>query len=131
MHAGVRIWLALAALNGLMAVAGGAFGAHAVPDPQAKEWLRTGAQYQLVHAVAGLACYGLLRLSIGPANWAGWLFGFGGLIFGASLYLLAITGARMLGAVTPIGGVLLLAGWAVLLWGVLAGMAAAGGPPQP
>jgi uncharacterized membrane protein YgdD (TMEM256/DUF423 family) len=128
MYAGLRIWLALAALNGLMAVAAGAFGAHAVADPQAKEWLRTGAQYQLAHAVAGLACYGLLRLSIGPASWAGWLFAFGALIFGGSLYLMALTGARMLGAVTPIGGVLLLAGWAVLIWAALAGMAAT--PPQ-
>ena len=128
MYAGVRIWLALAALNGLMAVAAGAFGAHAVSDPQAKEWLRTGAQYQLAHAVAGLACYGLLRLSIGPASWAGWMFGFGALIFGGSLYLMALTGARMLGAVTPIGGVLLLAGWALLIWAALAGMAAQ--PPQ-
>lgn len=128
MYAGLRIWLALAALNGLMAVAGGAFGAHAVSDPQAKEWLRTGAQYQLAHAVAGLACYGLLRLSIGPASWAGWLFGFGALIFGGSLYLMALTGVRILGAVTPIGGVLLLAGWAVLIWAALAGMAAT--PPQ-
>ncbi len=128
MYAGLRIWLALAALNGLMAVAAGAFGAHAVSDPQAKEWLRTGAQYQLAHAVAGLACYGLLRLSIGPASWAGWLFAFGALIFGGSLYLMALTGARMLGAVTPIGGVLLLAGWAVLIWAALAGMAAQ--PPQ-
>lgn len=129
MYEGVRLWLALAALNGLRGVAAGAFGAHAVADIQAKEWLRTGAQYQLIHAVAGLACYGLLRLSIGPASWAGWLFGFGALIFGGSLYLMALTGMRMLGAVTPIGGVLLLAGWAVLIWAALAGMVAAG-PPQ-
>jgi uncharacterized membrane protein YgdD (TMEM256/DUF423 family) len=112
--------LALAALNGLMAVAAGAFGAHGVADPQAKELLRTGAQYQLVHAVAALACYGLLRLAIVPAGWAGWLFGLGGLVFGGSLYLLALTGQRMLGAVTPIGGVLMLAGWAVLIWAALA-----------
>ena len=125
----VRIWLALAALNGLMAVAAGAFGAHGVSDPQVKDWLRTGAQYQLVHAVAGLACYGLLRIAAGPAAWAGWLFGLGGLLFGASLYALALTGARALGAGTPIGGVLMIAGWAVLVWGVLAG-AAATGPPE-
>jgi uncharacterized membrane protein YgdD (TMEM256/DUF423 family) len=129
MYAGVRLWLALAAVNGLMGVAAGAFGAHGVSDPQAKEWLRVGAQYQLIHAVAALACYGLLRLTIGPASWAGWLFGFGGLLFGASLYLMALTGARILGAVTPIGGLLLLAGWAVLIWGALAG-AFVGGPPR-
>ena len=121
MGEGVRLWLALAALNGFLAVAAGAFGAHAVADPQAKEWLRTGAQYQAIHAVAALACFGLLRLAVGPAGWAGWLFGFGGLIFAGSLYLMAMTGVKILGAVTPIGGVLLLAGWAVLLWGVLAG----------
>jgi uncharacterized membrane protein YgdD (TMEM256/DUF423 family) len=129
MDGGVRIWLALAALNGFLAVAAGAFGAHGVADPQAKEWLRTGAQYQLVHAVAALACYGLLRLAIGPASWAGWLFGLGGLVFGLSLYLMAMTGVRILGAVTPIGGVLLLAGWAAVLYGVLAGLATS--PPGP
>ena len=53
-------WLALAAVNGLMAVAAGAFGAHGVSDPQVKDWLRTGAQYQLAHAVAGLACFALV-----------------------------------------------------------------------
>jgi len=126
---GVRLWLALAALNGLMGVAAGAFGAHGVSDPQAREWLRTGAQYQLIHAVAGLACYGLLRVAVGPAGWAGWLFGFGALVFGGSLYLMAITGVRVLGAVTPIGGVLLLAGWAVVIWAALAGAFAAA-PPQ-
>ena len=126
----VRIWLALAALNGLMAVAAGAFGAHAAANPQAKEWLRTGAGYQLAHAVAALACYGLLRAAVGPATWAAWLFVVGGLIFGGSLYLMALTGARGLGAITPIGGVLLLAGWAVLIYGALAGLLVAGGP-QP
>jgi uncharacterized membrane protein YgdD (TMEM256/DUF423 family) len=117
----VRIWLMLAALNGLMAVAAGAFGAHGASDPQVKEWLRTGAQYQLVHAVAGIACYGLLRVMLTQAGLAAWLFGFGGLIFGLSLYLMAVTGVRVLGAITPIGGVLMIAGWAVLLWGAFAG----------
>jgi uncharacterized membrane protein YgdD (TMEM256/DUF423 family) len=130
MLGGIRIWLALAALNGLMAVAAGAFGAHAASDPQVKEWLRTGALYQLTHAVAALACYGLLRAAVGPASWAAWFFVIGALIFGGSLYLMAVTGARGLGAVTPIGGVLLLCGWAVLIYGALAGMLVAG-PPGP
>lgn len=128
MLGGVRLWLALAALNGLIGVGAGAFGAHAVVDPQAKEWLRTGAQYQLIHAVAALASYGLVRAAAGPASGAGWLFGLGGLLFGGSLYLMALTGVRALGAVTPIGGLMLLAGWAALIWGVLA--AAASEPPQ-
>ena len=114
-----RIWLALAALNGLMAVSAGAFGAHGVSDPQVKEWLRTGAQYQMVHAVAGLVCLSLLQAGIGQAVWAGRLFGLGGLIFGASLYLMALTGVRVLGAVTPIGGVLMILGWAALIWGAV------------
>lgn len=120
MESAARLWLALAALNGLMAVGAGAFGAHGVSDPQVKEWLRTGAQYQLAHAVAGLACFALLRTMVGPAGWAGWLFGAGGLVFGGSLYLMALTGVRALGAVTPLGGLLLLAGWAALIWGALA-----------
>ena len=79
--------------------------------------------------MAALACYGLLRLAVGPASWAGWLFGFGGLIFGLSLYIMAMTGVRALGAVTPIGGVLLMAGWAVLIYGALAGTMV--GPGRP
>ena len=115
----VRWGLALAGLNGLMAVAAGAFGAHGVSDPVIKDWLRTGAQYQLAHAAAGLACFSLLRADVGPAAWAGWLFGLGGLLFGGSLYVMALTGARVLGAVTPIGGVLLLVGWAVVIYGAV------------
>jgi len=128
MLADIRIWLGLAALNGLMGVAAGAFGAHAISDVQAKEWLRTGAQYQLIHAVAALACYGLLRLATGPASLAGWLFGVGGLVFAGSLYLMALTGVRVLGAVTPIGGFALIAGWAVLLWGVFVSASVAAPP---
>jgi uncharacterized membrane protein YgdD (TMEM256/DUF423 family) len=116
-----RIWLLLAGINGLMAVAAGAFGAHGMADPQAKEWLRTGAQYQMVHAVAALACFGLMRMAIVPAGVAGWLFGLGGLVFGGSLYLMALTGMRVLGAITPIGGVLLILGWIAVIWAVVAG----------
>ena len=62
----------------------------------------------------------------GPAAWAGWLFGLGGLVFGGSLYLMALTGVRVLGAVTPIGGVLLILGWAALIYGAVAGMVVSG-----
>jgi uncharacterized membrane protein YgdD (TMEM256/DUF423 family) len=109
-----RFVLALAALNGLMAVAAGAFGAHAVAELQAKEWLRTGATYQLLHAGAALAALALaprLRAGVVPAA----LLSAGGLLFGLSLYLLAATGQRMLGAVTPVGGVLMLLGWSLLV----------------
>ena len=112
----VRIWPALAALNGFMAVAAGAFGAHAAADPMAREWLRTGAQYQAVHAVAALACFALVRPGVRSLNCPGWLFGLGALVFGGSLYLMALTGVRLLGAVTPFGGGMLLVGWAMLFW---------------
>ena len=118
-----RAWLALAALNGMMAVGAGAFGAHGVSDAAVKGWLHTGAEYQLVHAAAALGCAALLRTMALQAGLAGWLFGVGGLLFGGSLYLMALTGVRVLGAVTPVGGVLMIAGWAVLLWGALASSA--------
>ena len=98
-----------AALSGALAVAAGAFGAHGASGVAA-EWLRTGAHYQMIHAVAALA---VLRLEAkGPA----WLFLAGGAIFAVSLYLMALGAPRILGAVTPIGGVLLIAGWLWLAW---------------
>jgi uncharacterized membrane protein YgdD (TMEM256/DUF423 family) len=111
---------ALAGLDGLMAVAAGAFGAHGVADPAVKALLQTGAQYQLIHAVAALVILSGGRFNQGSSRWAGALFGLGGLLFGGSLYLLALTGVRVLGAVTPLGGLLMLAGWACVFWGSLA-----------
>lgn len=99
----------VAALSGALAVAAGAFGAHGTSGVAA-DWLRTGAHYQLIHAVAALA---VLRLEAkGPA----WLFLAGGAIFAGTLYLMALGAPRILGAVTPIGGVLLIAGWLWLAW---------------
>ena len=99
----------LAALSAALAVAAGAFGAHGASSPQAAEWLRTGGMYQLVHAVAALAIMGIAR---GPAA----LLLAGGAIFGFTLYAMALGGPRWLGAVTPIGGTLLIAGWLWLAW---------------
>ena len=73
-----------------------------------------------------MACFSLLRAEVGPAAWAGWLFGWGGLIFGGSLYIMALTGAKVLGAVTPIGGLFMILGWAALIWGAVAGMVVSG-----
>lgn len=101
----------LAALSGAVAVAAGAFGAHGASG-QAAEWLRTGGQYQLIHAVAALVA---LRLEArGPA----WLFVVGGAIFAGTLYLMALGLPRWLGAITPIGGALLIGGWLWLAWSV-------------
>lgn len=99
----------LAALSGAIAVAAGAFGAHAASG-QAQEWLRTGGQYQLIHAVAALVA---LRLEArGPA----WLFVAGGALFAGTLYLMALGAPRWFGAITPVGGALLIAGWLWLAW---------------
>ena len=103
-------WLMiLAALSGAVAVAAGAFGAHGASGA-AREWLQTGGQYQLIHAVAALVA---LQLEArGPA----WLFVVGGAIFAGTLYLMALGLPRWLGAITPIGGTLLIAGWLWLAW---------------
>lgn len=114
-----QIALALAGLNGLMAVAAGAFGAHAASDPGVKELLRTGAIYQLAHAGAGLAC--VSQGQFGRTPLAGLLFGVGALVFGGSLYGLALSGLRVLGAATPLGGLLMLAGWSVVIWSAARG----------
>jgi uncharacterized membrane protein YgdD (TMEM256/DUF423 family) len=117
-----RIWLTLASLSGFMAVGAGAFGAHGVDDPKAKAWLETGGHYQLIHALAVFACFVAWRILQAPAaGIAAWLFLVGALIFSGSLYLMAFGGPRILGAVTPIGGVLLLAGWLTLAWATFAG----------
>lgn len=103
-------WLGfLAALSGAVAVAAGAFGAHGAGE-RAAELLRTGGHYQLVHAVAALVA---LRLE---ARGPGWLFVAGGALFAGSLYVLAAGAPRWVGPVTPIGGVLLIAGWVWLAW---------------
>jgi uncharacterized membrane protein YgdD (TMEM256/DUF423 family) len=124
----MRAALVLAALCGFLAVAAGAFGAHAVSDPQAKAWLQTGGQHQLTHALAVFACLALQRAYAGApaATVAAWLFLAGGLVFAGSLYLMALTGARAFGAVTPLGGLLLLGGWLTLAWAAFAGARSAG-----
>jgi uncharacterized membrane protein YgdD (TMEM256/DUF423 family) len=113
-----RIWLGLAPLSGLMAVAAGAFGAHGVADPQAKAWLQTGAEYQMIHALAVFGCFLVWRMGAGAAQAAAWMFLAGGLIFGGTLYLMALGAPRWFGAITPIGGVLMILGWGVLAYAI-------------
>ncbi|KHA64747.1 MULTISPECIES: DUF423 domain-containing protein [unclassified Sphingomonas] len=99
----------LAALSGAIAVAAGAFGAHGASGP-AVEWLKTGAQYQLIHVVAALVA--VRTEARGPA----WLFVIGAAIFALTLYAMALGAPRWLGAITPIGGALLIGGWLWLAW---------------
>ena len=108
-------WLGLfAALSGALAVMAGAFGAHGA-EGRAAELLKTGAQYQLVHALAALIA---LKLGArGPA----WCFVAGAALFAGSLYALADNGPKWLGPITPIGGAIIIGGWMWLAWTVAKG----------
>lgn len=99
----------LAALSAAIAIAAGAFGAHGAPSPQAAEWLRTGGMYQLIHAVAAIA---VMAVGRGAAA----LMLVGAAIFSVTLYAMALGGPRWLGAVTPIGGTLMIAAWLWIAW---------------
>ncbi len=115
-----RLFWTLGCGFALLAVVAGAFGAHALRARLAPDLLavfETGARYQMYHALALLAVAGAATRWPGTAvNTAGWLFVLGILIFSGSLYLLALTGVRAWGAVTPLGGLAFLAGWAALAW---------------
>ncbi len=115
-------WIVVGAVSGFLAVACGAFGAHGLKArvaEQALAWWNTAAHYQLTHALA-LVAAGLLRAQAGagsgPANAAGWAFLLGSAVFCGSLYAMTLGAPRWFGAITPIGGPLLLAGWALLAW---------------
>jgi uncharacterized membrane protein YgdD (TMEM256/DUF423 family) len=114
-----RVFLLLAGLLGFTGVALGAFGAHALRSRLTPELLavyQTGVQYHLVHAVALLGVAVWIGRGGGlAALWAGWLFVAGIALFSGSLYALALSGVRVLGAVTPLGGVAFLAGWVALV----------------
>lgn len=110
-----NLWITFGAFFGFLAVAVGAFGAHGLQEKMSPAMLaiyQTGAQYQMYHALAllGLGLWSLQ--SPHPLlNWSGWAFVLGILIFSGSLYALSLSGIRILGAITPIGGVLFLVGW--------------------
>ena len=112
----------LGALNGALAVALGAFGAHGLRErveaPLLETWA-TASEYHFYHALALLLAGVLARLF--DSVWipaAGWVLLAGMVVFCGSLYLLVLTGQRWLGAITPLGGVALIAGWLLLAWGL-------------
>jgi uncharacterized membrane protein YgdD (TMEM256/DUF423 family) len=108
--------MGLAAASGFISVAMGAFAAHGIADPQAKEWLRTGAQYEFMHSMATLACATFMQVGGHRARFAPAFFLSGSVFFAGSLYAMAFGAPRWFGAITPIGGTLYLAGWAILVW---------------
>jgi uncharacterized membrane protein YgdD (TMEM256/DUF423 family) len=114
----VRIWLVIAALNGALAVAFGAFAAHGLSqqlDAHALGIFETGARYHMYHALAmGLAALAMQSSGARTATWSAALFLTGIVLFSGSLYALAMTGERIFAFVTPVGGVSFLAGWILL-----------------
>jgi uncharacterized membrane protein YgdD (TMEM256/DUF423 family) len=129
-----RTFLILGAVLGLVGVALGAFGSHALRaklPPERVATFETGIRYQMWHALALFVVVAVGGLRIGdpgrssayliaegttewPAAVAGWLFVAGIVLFSGSLYALALTGRRSIGAITPLGGLCLLGGWALL-----------------
>ncbi len=99
----------LAALSAALAIGAGAFGAHGASG-NAAEWLRTGAMYQLIHAVAALSL-GSTRRRVAMVLMTG------AAVFAFSLYAMAFGAPRWLGAITPIGGIVMIAGWIMLALG--------------
>jgi uncharacterized membrane protein YgdD (TMEM256/DUF423 family) len=114
-----RLFFALGSASAFLAVAAGAFGAHALRARLSPEYLAvfdTAARYQMYHAL------GLVAVAWAASRWpgplvqlAGWLFVAGTLLFSGSLYTLSLTGIRWLGAITPLGGAAFLAGWVCLV----------------
>jgi uncharacterized membrane protein YgdD (TMEM256/DUF423 family) len=117
-----RFFFTSGAVAALIAVALGAFGAHSLRAKLSPDMLaifETGVRYQMYHALGliGVA-WAMTRWPESNLNPAGWAFIVGIVIFSGSLYILSIFDIRWLGAITPIGGLALLIGWAILVWSV-------------
>jgi len=111
----------LGALSGFLAVAFGAFGAHALQDPHAKELIETGFRYHSLHTMAAFASLSFRNWGAPVARFAPPLFFAGIVLFAGSLYALALCGPHVIVYATPIGGLAFLCGWGVLCiggWGL-------------
>ena len=119
----MKLFLILGIINGFLAVALGAFGAHGlegkVSDHMLGIWEKA-VNYQMFHTMA-LLVVGILLMKIqsGSIHWAGWLFAIGIVLFSGSLYLYSTTGIKSLAMITPFGGLLFLAGWVILGYSVV------------
>lgn len=119
-----KLFLTLGGVNALLAVALGAFGAHALKARLAADMLavyQTGVHYHLFHAL-GLLVVGLVATQISDSTylrWCGWLMLTGIALFSGSLYALSVTGLRSLGMVTPFGGISFIAAWSLFVAALL------------
>jgi uncharacterized membrane protein YgdD (TMEM256/DUF423 family) len=124
MPAGAKTFLVAGGVASLLAVALGAFGAHALRNRISPEMLavwHTGIEYHVFHAL-GLLAVGIVAIHLPDSTllrWSGWAMFAGMVLFSGSLYVLALSGERWLGAVTPIGGLAFLAAWALFVAAVL------------
>lgn len=116
----MKLFIILGALNAFLTVALGAFGAHAlegkIPDKYIETW-QTGVQYQMFHTL-GLFVVAFVMDKLPQTNlltWAGWLMLIGILLFSGSLYVLSLTQIKVLGAITPLGGVSFLIAWILMV----------------
>ncbi len=120
-----RTFALMGSLLAMIAVVLGAFGAHALRgrlSPEDLATFETGVRYQMYHALALFAvAWAASRWPSGASTAAGWLFVVGIVVFSGSLYVLVMTGQRWLGAVTPLGGLLMICGWAALGWAIFRG----------
>src|SRR5699024_4397304 len=119
----MKVFLILGVINGFLAVALGAFGAHGLEGKVSEKMLGTwekAVNYQMFHTMA-LFITGLLadKITGGSIVWAGWLFFLGILLFSGSLYVYSTTGIKSLAMITPFGGLTFLAGWIVLGYAVI------------
>jgi uncharacterized membrane protein YgdD (TMEM256/DUF423 family) len=115
-----RLFFILGCLSAFIAVAAGAFGAHALRGkltPDSLNAFEVGVRYQFYHALALLAvAWAISHWPNSNAALAGWLFVAGTILFSGSLYVMSLTGIQSLGIITPVGGLLFIAGWLYLAW---------------
>lgn len=116
----MKLFIIIGAINAFLSVALGAFGAHGLEgkiEPKYLETWETGVQYQMYHAL-GLIAIGMIGGNV-PASsllsWSGWLMLIGIILFSGSLFVLSVSGIKVLGAITPFGGVSFLIAWVLLI----------------
>lgn len=121
-----RMLVMIGSINMLLSVALGAFGAHGLKARLPADMMavyQTGVQYHMIHAL-GILLVAALSLKLGESSlvsWSGWLLFIGIILFSGSLYVLSVSGIKILGAITPFGGVSFLIGWLLLAYAAMKG----------